>query len=715
MPEQLPKWQAIGTEPTIELQTNGWQPGMKPSAQHMNWLFNRAYKCLEDLQNNKADLTALSTLSQTVSIIENQLSNEPPVQSTLVRGEQTLTTEHDSTARVTAFEGDTIVNLAPLFDSGLWVKNPAATITIDSPNKITMVTTGPYETYLVKVSVKPNTPYFLGVIAVGDGVLVDWGEYDLSGNVIGTVKPNNSSFTTSSNAASIQINLSNTKAGTFTYENVTLVEGTEPKTFVANIQGITNPTIDNPTTGDSLTFLGTFHKGDVVSEDKGQYFKIKAVEEMILDGSLPWVHSNVGTDYKIASVNLGINGVAGSEKVVKYNGKILPIVGSDWTKGDEVQLWTTSNVSTLYISALNTDTGFGPNYVPTADEWKAYFLGWRMYDANATVPPQNGGNLPQYNGATGQIKGWAKMDYTTPYGWRGSTGTLTLPTVRNDLQGWQPYKLVFDLASPVKEPVQAINTVLKLSKGDNALQVSEGRIVREVVKAYYDGNTKTSYINARNTSLASASWTSIKTDNILQVYADGEPVEWFIGHQTVNGEPYAYAAIEFKVDETIQFSIDYEPLYTFGVTAPTNPITIEYQSNLASVVNQNVEDIVELKEDVAVIQRDMVIKGEGLNWLNGTLLNGFTGYVRFAKDSNNYVHIAMSVKTPTVPSINTLICRLPDGFLPYDTTVIPLAREDGSIQPGVLAFKYLKGVVCQSNSGFVADKSLYGYVMYKAN
>lgn len=55
MPEQLPKWQAIGTEPTIELQTNGWQPGMKPSAQHMNWLFNRAYKCLEDLQNNKVD------------------------------------------------------------------------------------------------------------------------------------------------------------------------------------------------------------------------------------------------------------------------------------------------------------------------------------------------------------------------------------------------------------------------------------------------------------------------------------------------------------------------------------------------------------------------------------------------------------------------------------------------------------------------------------
>ena len=50
MAEQLPIWQDLGVEPPALLKTNGWQPGMKPSAQHMNWLFNRIYKCLEEIQ-----------------------------------------------------------------------------------------------------------------------------------------------------------------------------------------------------------------------------------------------------------------------------------------------------------------------------------------------------------------------------------------------------------------------------------------------------------------------------------------------------------------------------------------------------------------------------------------------------------------------------------------------------------------------------------------
>ncbi|MEK5148756.1 hypothetical protein MKX53_17385 [Psychrobacillus sp. FSL K6-4615] len=50
MVQQLPTWQDPGVEPPELLKTNGWQPGMKPSAQHMNWLFNRIYKCLEEIQ-----------------------------------------------------------------------------------------------------------------------------------------------------------------------------------------------------------------------------------------------------------------------------------------------------------------------------------------------------------------------------------------------------------------------------------------------------------------------------------------------------------------------------------------------------------------------------------------------------------------------------------------------------------------------------------------
>lgn len=52
MAEQLPKWDAVGVEPPTVLKTDGWQPGVKPAAQHMNWIFNRIYKCLEEIQLN---------------------------------------------------------------------------------------------------------------------------------------------------------------------------------------------------------------------------------------------------------------------------------------------------------------------------------------------------------------------------------------------------------------------------------------------------------------------------------------------------------------------------------------------------------------------------------------------------------------------------------------------------------------------------------------
>ncbi len=70
MPEQLPQWNAVGVEPPQSLKDSGWQPGMKPSAQHMNWLLNRAYKCIEELRQaggNVDDLIqTVTSLEQTV-------------------------------------------------------------------------------------------------------------------------------------------------------------------------------------------------------------------------------------------------------------------------------------------------------------------------------------------------------------------------------------------------------------------------------------------------------------------------------------------------------------------------------------------------------------------------------------------------------------------------------------------------------------------------
>ena len=52
MANELPVWMDRGVEPPESLKISGWQPGMKPSAQHMNWLFNRSYMVLKELQEN---------------------------------------------------------------------------------------------------------------------------------------------------------------------------------------------------------------------------------------------------------------------------------------------------------------------------------------------------------------------------------------------------------------------------------------------------------------------------------------------------------------------------------------------------------------------------------------------------------------------------------------------------------------------------------------
>lgn len=78
--QQLPVWNSKGVEPPVNLQRDGWQPGVKPPAQYFDWLFNRAYECLEELQAitkeleiNKANGTELKSLQQQVTQHSNQI------------------------------------------------------------------------------------------------------------------------------------------------------------------------------------------------------------------------------------------------------------------------------------------------------------------------------------------------------------------------------------------------------------------------------------------------------------------------------------------------------------------------------------------------------------------------------------------------------------------------------------------------------------------
>lgn len=99
MAEQLPIWQDPGVEPPSLLKTNGWQPGMKPSAQHMNWLFNRIYKCLEEIQAGGGTEELEQELADLQQTLTTHLADDA---STTKKGHVQLSDTTNSTSTILA-------------------------------------------------------------------------------------------------------------------------------------------------------------------------------------------------------------------------------------------------------------------------------------------------------------------------------------------------------------------------------------------------------------------------------------------------------------------------------------------------------------------------------------------------------------------------------------------------------------------------------------
>lgn len=216
-----------------------------------------------------------------------------------------------------------------------------------------------------------------------------------------------------------------------------------------------NPVIENKTTAETLTLTGTFNDGDVIYKQSGQYYKEITKKEVVLDGSLAWVYSGDFAGYKEVFLTGFSNSIyaPNTAQVVKYNGNILPYSS---TLVDTIN-W--SNVGQLSIRIADTDSGWGETYVPTVDEIKAYFNGWKMHDVNSS------GNV--YNSGT---KYWAKINRTSSV-FGVDYSVTTLPTTVNDSLNWQPYKLTYDLATP-EGVLQTTTGSMTINTGDELLIIS---------------------------------------------------------------------------------------------------------------------------------------------------------------------------------------------------------------------------------------------------
>ncbi|MGE7951948.1 phage tail protein [Lysinibacillus xylanilyticus] len=652
---------------------------------------------------------AINEVNDELSKLVENAGFKEPKSAVLERGANIVNAPIKTLSSVTALDGRTIVNLVPLFDSGLWTLH--ANVAMGTPKRIANTASVAAEYSQIDIPAKENTTYTLNAIKTGNAQVNV--EFTNGSSNLGS--SGNSTFTTPAGTKFVRIILK-VLSGTVVFENISLNEGTEALPFVANVQGITNPTIENvrhnlipafninttapdmpgwlyigainfenvdgtstagsnarvllqvvpgtkytfscrrnakvkittnkgsnwddaqlttlfeesavqdghmsctftipagvnfiticfihPGNGfvaypmmvkgtipapykaqvrEALTLKTTMYARDQLKLDTAGRLTKKKVMNNIPDLSvLPFTHSNNATGFKQLKTNQLTGFKVGSGMVTKHNGAIVP-------QGTTLGTADTNALSAdgfFYLSVANNNSGWGPNYIPTDAEIKAYFMGWAMYRYDV------GGTSTNYDGAG--TKAWVPL-YNNRANNEGSGFTLTLPTEPIAISGkWQPYKFVYQLATPVIEVIETAGS-LTLDEGENMLVVSDGRIVQEVVTPYYyyssvAGTTYNRYeINTRTKSPLTHN-----TALFLQIYKNGKPDPmWTFEHVTSQG--YTRAFLDASLfDPTAIYTVDYIPLDPFRVSAQTNPITIEYAENLGSVVQSLVTAAAEI-------------------------------------------------------------------------------------------------------------------------
>ncbi|MFY0520932.1 hypothetical protein ACOMCU_24375 [Lysinibacillus sp. UGB7] len=338
---------------------------------------------------------------------------------------------------------------------------------------------------------------------------------------------------------------------------------------------------------EALTLKTSLHAGDSLRLNaQGQLVKSAKVQVQPLTGDLPYFHVTNKTGLKQIGINAirnsTVTGYDPTVKVVKYNGLMLETSSLEalGLRGDVAYI----NGNDFRVSIANTDSGWGPNYAPTAAEIKAYFMGWTMF--NNSEPVVNDTPNP-YNG-TGE-KGWLDTSHKNKFNLR-LDASLVVPTrlAKND-SWWQPFKLIYDLQTPVTEVVETAGSVT-LDEGENLLVVSEGRIVREVANPVYEAvdiaiDPKGNRYNInnfhmpgselRNKAVHGVVRKNGKVDTNWVTYGPGTSSSTF-------GDVYQLPAHLY--DPTAVYTVDYIPLEPYQLTAPTNPIAVDYAENLGSAL-----------------------------------------------------------------------------------------------------------------------------------
>ncbi|MCC3382090.1 hypothetical protein ACFQ5D_03365 [Paenibacillus farraposensis] len=390
---------------------------------------------------------------------------------------------------------------------------------------------------------------------------------------------------------------------------------------------------------------------DTVFERDGQYFKTSKWQGLTLDGGLTYALQASRIGYK----NIEVSSVSNATEIAlgctgyKYDGQILVADGT-FTIVDRAY----GTGGKMYVTVSSADSGWGDSYTPTADEIKAYFMGWVMYDGSlnggAANPDNPTGNV--YNG-TGS-KAWCRRKDGVFRAFADPTATLPTTLAQN----WTPYELIYQLATPTVEPIVSEGQ-LSFIEEDNQVEVGTGLIVREGVKPSPSGNNF--WING---ALGGAGKLRERTSKILAVYRNGKDNSWTVAVQLVDQNVYGVSQAltsGARFDQSAIYSVTYLMLDKSPVASFVGSYAVSEKSLLADLVESVQQNVAR----VSVLENKKADK-DNPAWITPTLLNGWTAYstlqpVGYYKDVLGIVRLRGMLKSGPNGSA---VFRLPDGYKP---------------------------------------------------
>ncbi|MFB6473028.1 hypothetical protein ACFCW7_09280 [Paenibacillus glucanolyticus] len=459
----------------------------------------------------------------------------------------------------------------------------------------------------------------------------------------------------------------------FSVESPMLTLGSEAKPFKPredSMLALQTDLFADPVTGANA---------DEVFEKDGQYYKLAKWKKVVFDektiANMRLLSPVKYTGYsrvRLADIPGGIPLIPANSSLVKYNGTSLPVATNWSTDGPSkecfAQAYDSSNFNYILVNIPQSESGWGDNYTPTADEFKAYFMGWKMYDA--------AGNASSvYNGSGG--KAWVNLAKFV----KGdhSEYTTTLPTV--PAVEYTPYQLVYQLATPTVEPIVS-EGMLTFNEGDNQVEVGTGIVVRESATPSLDSNGVWNIGNPVANS--SSKGFKYKAKSVEAIYKNS---------LRDNGWKYYVTAAYGALAQEIQPKMIYDPSAAYSVTylmldkSPIVPFSGSYAANEKAMLQELTDSVQQNTTAVSVLMNKKADKDESLTWIRPTLLNGWANVEGFgySKDDSGLVYVRGRISSG-ITTTGTLVFMLPDEFRPkiYSKHLVSVYAGGTGTSTGVL-------------------------------